>query len=30
MSYARRFNEARLGEELNMYLDDVYGITQNE
>jgi glycosyltransferase involved in cell wall biosynthesis len=30
MSYARRFNEARLGKELNMYLDDVYGITQNE
>ena len=30
MSYARRFNEARFGEELNMYLDDVYGITQNE
>jgi len=30
MSYARRFNEARFGEKLNMYLDDVYGITQNE
>jgi len=30
MSYARRFNETRFGEELNMYLDDVYGITQNE
>jgi glycosyltransferase involved in cell wall biosynthesis len=30
MSYARKFDEARLGRELNMHLDDVYGITQNE
>jgi len=30
MSYARRFNEERLGNELNMYLDNVYGITQND
>jgi len=30
MSDARKFDEARLGRELNMHLDDVYNITQNE
>jgi hypothetical protein len=30
ISYARNFDEERLGKELNMHLDDVYDITQNE